>query len=134
MKKRREMPISLANYLNPKERNGYRILNTSLTKSWKRNADNMEKSRLEYIRKNGSKIRKNYRPITTLNAIYKITESIMSNKISPYVTLLTNETQREYKGTKSTTDAIFPAGRNLVKRTVNVKILLDLSKEFDIIG
>ena len=61
------------------------------------------------------KLLSNYRPITLLNTVYKIWTTIISNKIAPFVNILTEDTQYAYKANKSTIDVIYFVKRNFIK-------------------
>ena len=52
-----------------------------------------------------------YRPIVLLENIYKIRETIISNRLSPIMGLLTNEFQCAYKTHRSTKDIIYSIKR-----------------------
>ena len=56
----------------------------------------------------------NYRPITRLPTIYKIWPTILSNRLTPILNLLTNEQQCAYKTKKSTMDIIY-----LIKKQIH---------------
>ena len=100
------------------------INNNDMPNEWKQGV-------ITLIPKSGdSKNIKNYRPITLLNTIYKIWATIMTNKLKPYMNLLTCEMQHGYKINKSATDIIFHIKRNIIKNNINGQILLDLSKAF----
>ena len=49
---------------------------------------------------------KNSRPITLLNIVYKIWAIIYTNRLTPYMNLLTQETQSAYKTGRSTIDIL----------------------------
>ena len=73
----------------------------------------------------------NYRPITLLPTIYKIWCTILSNRLTPILNLLTNEQQCAYKTNKSTMDIIYLIKNKYIKGEIKGQILLDLSKAFD---
>ena len=50
---------------------------------------------------------KNYRPVALLNPICKIFDSIIASIVAPYMNMLANETQRDYKKNKSTIDVVY---------------------------
>ena len=73
----------------------------------------------------------NYRPITLLPTIYKIWSTILSNRLTPILNLLTNEQQCAYKTKKSTMDIIYLIKNKYIKGEIKGQILLGLSKAFD---
>ena len=73
----------------------------------------------------------NYRPITLLQTIYNIWATVITNRISPIMSLLTKDKQCAYKTKRSTSDAIFFIKQNLIKNKILGHISFDLSKAFD---
>ena len=60
--------------------------------------DGREQGVITLIRKNGcGKTMKNYGHINLLNNIYKIWETVMTNRLKPITNILTNEAQHGYK-------------------------------------
>ena len=88
-----------------------------------------------YIYKNGhDALLSNFRPIALLNSIYKIRATVITNRLTPTMNMLTDEGQHAYEPNKSTIDAIYAIERNLIKKQCNGQILLDLSKAIGGIG
>ena len=73
----------------------------------------------------------NFRPITLINIIYKIWAIIMTNRISPYMSLLTRVTQKAYKTGRSTLDILSLVQNQIQNEQTKQLILIDLSKAFD---
>ena len=73
----------------------------------------------------------NYRPITLLQTIYKIWATVITNRISPIMNLLTKDNQCAYKAKRSTADAIYYIKQNLIQNRIRGHISFDLSKAFD---
>ena len=79
----------------------------------------MEDWVIVYIYKSKTEtILRNFRPITLLNSIYKIWATIVANRITPIMNMLTDERQHDYKSNKSTIDVIYNIKRNLIKNNV----------------
>ena len=76
----------------------------------------------------------NFRPITLINIIYKIWAIIMTNRITPYMGLLTRETQTAYKTGRSTLDILSLIQNQIQHEETKQLLLLDLSKAFDSIN
>ena len=73
----------------------------------------------------------NYRPITLLPSIRKIWAAIISNRIFPFLNLLTDEHQCPDKTNKSTLYIIYDAYHKCIRNKINGQILLDRSEAFD---
>ena len=76
------------------------------------------------------KLLKNYRPIALLNAVYEIWATIMTNRISHILNLLTKDNQCARKGRGSTKYAIFYAKQQFAEMEITGRISLGLSKAF----
>merc|ERR1712112_158607 len=74
---------------------------------------------------------KNFRPITLLNIVYKIWAIIFTNRLTPYMNLLTQETQSAYKTGRSTIDILSLIQNQIQNEDTRQLILIDLSKAFD---
>ena len=69
-----------------------------------------------------------------INIIYKIRAIIMTKRLTPYMNLLTKETQIAYKQGRSSVD-VLPLVRHLLKfNEARQLILIDLSESFDSIN
>ena len=76
---------------------------------------------ITYIYKaKGRNMLKNYRPITLLNMIYKIWATILSNRLTPVLNLLTSESQTAYKNSRSTLDVLSLLQKTLKTTTQQV--------------
>ena len=73
----------------------------------------------------------NFRPITLIQIIYKIWAIILTNRITPYMSLLTNETQTAYKTGRSTIDILSLIQNQIQNEKTKQLLLIDLSKAFD---
>ena len=62
----------------------------------------------------------NYRPITITNIIYKIWATTITNRMKPYLNILTSELQTAYKDGRSTIDVLY-----LLNNTIKMKILIN---------
>ena len=71
-----------------------------------------------YIFKNGlGALLINSRLIALLSSIYKIWGTIITNRLTPIMNMLTDERQHAYQSNKSTIDFIYNIKRNLIKTT-----------------
>ena len=59
----------------------------------------------------------NFRPITLLNIVYKIWAIVITNRLTPYMNLLTQETQSAYETGRSTID-ILSLIQNQIQNTI----------------
>ena len=66
----------------------------------------------------GKKLLRNYRSIAILNTICKIWDTIMTNRISPILNLITKDNQCAYKAKRSTTDAILYTKQQFMKNEI----------------
>ena len=69
--------------------------------------------------------------ITLLQAIYEIWATVITNRLSPIMNLLSEENQYAYKAEISTTDAIYYIRRNMIQNVLKGRISHDLPNEFD---
>ena len=76
----------------------------------------------------------NYRPITLINMIYKIWDTITSQRLNPILNLLTEDDQYAYKHKRSTIDILAIVNIQLKNDATQQMILLDFSKAFGNIG
>ena len=65
--------------------------------------------------------------------IYKIWATILSNRLTPILNLLTSESQTEYKNSRSTHDVLSLLQKNIKNDNTTGLILIDLSKAFEAI-
>ena len=72
-----------------------------------------------------------FRPITLIDIIYKAWAIIMTDRLTPYMGLLSRETQTEYKTRRSTLDILSLIQNRLQNEATKKLILLDLSEAFD---
>ena len=84
-----------------------------------------------YFQKNDKYDINNYRPITITNIVYKIWAAVISNRLKPYMNILTNELQSAYKTGRSTIDVLYLLNKNIKKWKTEQIILFDLAKAFD---
>ena len=69
-------------------------------------------------------------PITLLTSIYKIWATVLSNRLCPFLNILTNEHQCAYKKHKSTIDILYEIKQKFINGKIKGQILLDLTKAF----
>ena len=99
--------------------------NSELPKDWKQGIIAL------FFKKGKENDINNYRPICLLQTIYKIWATILTNRLSPILNLLTNDNQCAYKAKRSTYDAIYYIKKNFSKNLIDGHIAFDLSKAFD---
>ena len=66
--------------------------------------------------------------------VYETWETILSNRLTPILNLLTSESQTEYKNSRSTMGAISILRKNIKNDNATGLVLIDLSKAFGAIG
>ena len=72
----------------------------------------------------------NYRPLTMINIIYKIWDTIMSTRLNPILNLLTAESQYAYNQKRSTIDVLSMVGNVMCNNETHQPVLFDFSKAF----
>ena len=73
----------------------------------------------------------NFRPITTINIIYKVWAIIMTNRATPFTGLLARETQTAYKTGRSTNDILSLIQNQIQNRDTKQLILIDIRQPLD---
>ena len=85
-------------------------------------------------RKKGESTIKNFRPVTLLNIIYKLWAIIITNRLAPYMNILTKETLTAYKTGRPTIDILSLAQSQIRNEETKQLILIDLAEAFDSIN